>query len=55
MGGRKPNILPGAARDGLLERVTRDFTLHDFTLRGLVAATTTDGSNYLANSDYGSA
>ena len=32
MGGRKPNILSGATREWLLERVTRDFTL-----RGLVA------------------
>ena len=32
MGGHKPNILSGATRDWLLERVTRDFTL-----RGLVA------------------
>lgn len=32
MGGCKPNILSGATRDWLLERVTRDFTL-----RGLVA------------------
>lgn len=32
MGGCKPNILSGAARDWLLERVTRDFTL-----RGLVS------------------
>lgn len=32
MGGCKPNILSGATRDWLLERVTRDFTL-----RGLVS------------------
>ncbi len=32
MGGRKPNILSGATREWLLDRVTRDFTL-----RGLVA------------------
>lgn len=32
MGGCKPNILSGATREWLLERVTRDFTL-----RGLVA------------------
>src|SRR4051812_29768306 len=38
MGGHKPNILSGANRDWLLERVTTDFTL-----RGLVAELGTRG------------